>query len=559
MLLADGARACFAGDLPQPGSPDSVVQSRAPGVVIPAQPPPPGAPDSSRDARTLDGRRIRNIEVRTHNVFDPLPVGPLRFVGQLANHLHIRTRTSVVREQILLRPGAIWTAARGQESVRLLRTLNFLDPLSIRAIPVGDSVDVIVETRDEWTTQPEANLERGGGKLFGAFAFTENNLLGFGKSVSLGYREDPIGITRSIDYTDPGIGGSRLQFHVNGSRGTSGSSDDLELVQPFYAIEAPGTFGVTAVRTSGDAHLFQNNAEVATLSQRVEDVQAFVGRGWRRGEGVIRSTLSYESLDRKLGATRVAAGASPPPSFLGNEEILKLHQVAIEARFWEPRFIERTGVSQADRIEDYDLGPSFSVKLGVAPEFLGSSSSFGSFQAHLDAGVETPLGIGLLRSGIQGRWARSPEEVLETASGRWIWQSSPAHTFEAAVLGAAGTRPARNYQTVVGGLNGLRAYPVHQVAGTRLFRWNAEDRHAVIRNLWQVMTIGSAVFVDGARGWGAGAEGTGWFHDAGIGLRIAPPRAAIGPVIRADVAWPISPTRDGRREPVLSIGSSQAF
>ncbi len=71
--------------------------------------------------------------------------------------------------------------------------------------------------------------------------------------------------------------------------------------------------------------------------------------------------------------------------------------------------------------------------------------------------------------------------------------------------------------------------------------------------------LASVSFVDGARGWGSGAEGTRWFHDAGIGLRIAPPRAAIGPVIRADIAWPLSPTRDGRREAVLSIGSSQAF
>ena len=112
---------------------------------------------------------------------------------------------------------------------------------------------------------------------------------------------------------------------------------------------------------------------------------------------------------------------------------------------------------------------------------------------------------------------------------------------------------------VVGGLNGLRAYPVHAVAGKRLVRWNVEDRHALVSNLFQFMTVGSAVFMDGARGWGSGAEGTGWFTDAGIGLRIAPPRAAIGPVIRVDVAWPISPTRDARREPVLSIGSSQAF
>ena len=528
-------------------------------VLIPAQPDSSGVPDSSRFSRSLDGRVVRHVDVVSHNVFDPLPQGPFRFLGAIANHAHIRTRTAVVKQQVLLRPGNVWTAARGRESVRLLRNLNFLDPLSIRAIPAGDSVDVRVETRDVWTTQPEVNLERGGGKVFGAFAFTENNLLGFGKAVSLGYREDPVGITRSIDYNDPGVGGSRVRFHVLGARGTSGASDDVEIVQPFYAIEAPGTFGVAALRTSGDAHLFQDNAEVATLSQHVEDVQVFGGRGWRYGNAVLRTVLSFESLERKLGATRIAGPTSPPASFLGNAELLRLRLASIEFRVWEPRYVERTGVAQADRIEDYDLGPSVSLKVGAAPRFLGSSSDYGAFNAHFDTGMETPFGIGMLRTGVEGRWRRSPEEVLETATGRWIWQSSPAHTFEAAVLGAAGTRPPRNYQMVVGGLNGLRAYPVHAVAGKRLLRWNAEDRHALVRDLFQFMTVGSAVFVDGARGWGSGAEGTGWFTDAGIGLRIAPPRAAIGPVIRMDVAWPISPTRDGRREPVLSIGSSQAF
>ena len=507
----------------------------------------------------LDGRIIRSVDIRAHNVFDPLPDGPFRFVGRVANRAHVRTRGRVVREQVLLHRGDVWTAERGRESMRLLRTLDFLDPLSIRAIPVGDSVDVQVDTRDVWTTQPEVNLERGGGRLFGAYAFTENNLLGFGKSISLGYREDPIGITRSIDYSDPGIMGSRVQIHVSGARSTSGASDTYEIGQPFYSTDATATFGAAASRTSGDAHLFQNNAEVATLGQHVEDVLLYAGRGWREGGGILRTTLSFESLNRRLGATQVAAGANPPSSFIGPEESLRLHQAAVEVRLWKPRFIERRGVALADRIQDFDLGPSFSLKLGAAPKAFGSSSSYGAFRARFDTGIETPFGIGLLRSSIEGRWRRSPEEVIETAQGRWIWQGSPWHTLEAAALGSAGTRPPRNYQTVVGGLNGLRAYPVHAVAGKRLLRWNVEDRHALVRDLFQFMTIGSAVFVDGARGWGAGAEGTDWFHDAGFGLRIAPPRAAIGPVIRADVAWPLSPTRDGKRDAVISIGSSQAF
>ncbi len=526
----------------------ALIGARAPAVADPASP-----PDS------LDGLPIRAIRIRTLNVFDPLPPGPFRFVGALANRAHVRTRDGVVREQLLLRPGEPWTAERAFEATRQLRTLNFLEPRSIEAEPAGDSVDVTVVTRDVWTTQPEFDLERGGGRLSGSVAFTERNVLGFGKSVSVTYREDPVGITRSAGFHDPGVAGSRLQLRFSGARGTSGASDAVQAALPFYSLDTRWSFGVTALRRSGTATLFRDNAEVATLGEHLEESRVFLGRGWRSGDRITRATLSADGVDRRLDATIPAPGAPVPESFLGPAEYLRLRRVTLEGRWWRPRFIERTGIQRVDQIEDFDLGTSLTLALGAAPRALGSSANFGDFRARLDLGVTTPAGFGLLTSTVAGRWRRSAEEVLHVSRGRWIWQTGPGHTLEAGALAITGFRMPRSFQPVVGGLNGLRAYPVHAVAGARVVRWNLEDRHLVVRDLFQIFSIGTAVFVDGARGWGPGAEGASAFHCAGVGLRLAPPRTAIGPVIRADLAWPISPTRDGRREAVLSLGSAKAF
>ena len=65
--------------------------------------------------------------------------------------------------------------------------------------------------------------------------------------------------------------------------------------------------------------------------------------------------------------------------------------------------------------------------------------------------------------------------------------------------------------------------------------------------------------VDVARAWGPGAEGSDWFVDAGLGLRVSLPQWSLGQVLRFDVAWPLYPRRDGQRRPVLSFGSNQAF
>lgn len=551
-ILAGALGAAVSARAQEAAAPDTVA-------VIPARGAATSRPADPSALESLDGRPIRSVEARVHNVFDPLPTGPMRSVGRLANRVHMRTRAGVVRDQFLLHPGDTWTRARGEEAARQLRTLDFLEPMRLEAVPAGDSVDVRVETRDVWTTQPEFDVERGGGQVFGMFGFTEHNLFGFGKTVTLAYRQDPVGITRSAGLEDPGVAGSRLQLRVSGARGTSGASDAIEAAVPFYALDTRWSFGVTGLRRSGTAHLFQNNAEVATLGEHLEESRAFIGRGWRSGGIVRRVTVSAGSIDRRLDPTSTTPDADVPESFVGPQEFLRLRDVMAEVRLWEPRFIERTGVARVDQVEDFDLGPSLSVGLGIAPRAFGSDSDYGLFRSRLDVGTSTPFGFGQLSTQFTGRWRSSAEEVQQTSRARWIWQRRPEHTIEASLLGSSGFRMPRNYQVVIGGLNGLRAYPVHAVAGARVLRWNVEDRHMLVRDVLQFVSIGSALFWDGARGWGPGAEGTGPFNCAGVGLRLAPPRTAIGPILRADVAWPITPTRDGRREAVLSIGSSRAF
>jgi hypothetical protein len=238
---------------------------------------------------------------------------------------------------------------------------------------------------------------------------------------------------------------------------------------------------------------------------------------------------------------------------------LRLRRTWVGLRWWHPNYIERTGIERVDRVEDFDLGPSLTLRLGAAPKFLGSSADEGAFLARLDGGASTPFGFGIFRSSIDGRWRRRVEEVVQQASGRWIAQAGTNQVLEAAVSGIAGRRMPRTFQVVAGGLNGLRAYPVHAVAGTRMVRWNVEARRMLLRDIFQFVSIGAATFLDGARAWGTGAEGTPPFQCAGVGIRLAPPRAALGPVIRVDLAWPLSPTRDGKREAVVSIGSAHAF
>ena len=79
------------------------------------------------------------------------------------------------------------------------------------------------------------------------------------------------------------------------------------------------------------------------------------------------------------------------------------------------------------------------------------------------------------------------------------------------------------------------------------------------QDYFDYLTLGVVGFADAARAWGTGSEGSTWHYSAGTGLRFALPLWSASRVLRIDVAWPVSPTRDGKRDPVFSFGSGQAF
>jgi Omp85 superfamily domain len=531
-------------------------------------PKPPAAPPVRRRRRSpalrrpearrtvIEGRRIARLSILPRNVYDPAPPSHLATFHRLANRLHIRTRKGTVRSHLLFGVGDRWSEQLGRETARNLRALDFLDPKRVVAEAESDSIAVTVETRDLWTTSPEINLESGGGRQSGSLGFTERNLLGLGKSISLSYHDDAIGVSRRVAYDDPNLFGSRHELHVQGGRSTDGASTRAEAGLPFYAEAAPFAYDLAWSRSTFVSHLYERGSETASIDERLEEGKLWFGARVPDGATIVRLTGSLELEDRRRGPTRLAPGASN--AFAGGEENLRRRLVAAQLRLWRPRYVELEDINRMDRVEDFDLGTSATFKAGISPKRFGATADEGHLELGLDAGAENPAGFGYIRSNITGWLRPSPLDVIARVDARWFFLP-PGHTVVLGALGISGTDVSRDFQVNVGGLNGLRAYPVQAVSGRKLWRLNAEDRWIFSPENWTLLKLGSAVFFDAARAWGPGGDRAGWFQDGGVGLRLGLPQLGLSQVVRIDVAWPISPTRDGRRQPVFSFGSNQAF
>jgi hypothetical protein len=534
----------------EPGTPDAPPRSEARTDSV-------EAPSARAAPPSPAGLRIGKIEIVTRNIFDPSPGSISGPIISVANALHMKTRSSTVRSHLLFARGERWDPERGDEAARNLRNLQFLVPERIDPVIEGDSLRVIVETRDLWSTLLDFNLERGGGETVGAFSFTERNLFGFGKELSLGYSEDPTGVSRQLFLHDPAIGGGRARLRLGTATGSGGARNEFLIGVPFYALDATSSWMAEGDRSTSVARLFESGSEVAHLDRRVENLKFTAGHGGRVGGTVRRVTLAFHLFNRRLGPTVLDPGA--PPDFGGDEDNLRIRRLSGAVRLWRPEFIQRSFVNEMGPVEDFDVGQSALMELGYSPQFLGGSENEAFVRFGIEAGAHHRLGFGRLRVNMESRVRRSPTEILRRVDGRWTTQWSPRHTTVVALLGIEGSRVPRDFQIVFGGLNGLRAYGVHALSGRRAWRLNLEDRWGLPVDIGDLLRVGAAGFYDGARAWGPGSGGSEWFHSLGFGLRMSVPRFAPSQVLRFDVAWPVSPTRDDRRDPVVSFGSTQAF
>ncbi len=504
-----------------------------------------------------EGHRIDVIEIHTRNIFDPSPGSLGAPLLRIANHLHVPTRPATVRSHLLFSEGDAWDPDVGEETARNLRRLQFLQPERIEPVLSGDSLRIVVDTRDLWSTLLDFNIERGGGQTYGAFSFTERNLLGFGKELSAGYTEDPTGISRGIFFNDPAVGGGRTLLRVGGATGADGASNEFTFGVPFWALDAPATSLLEGTRITSVAHLFERGSEVARFDRRIETLELTAGHGGELDGIVRRVTGSFRLFNRRLGPSSVTPGA--PADFAGEEDNLRIRRLSGTLALWRPDYIRRSFIEEMGTVEDFDVGQAAEIELGVSPKFLGGTADEAYVRFGLDAGARNALGFGRVKISMEGRVRSTPVEVVRRLDARWTSQWAPRHATVLSVLGVEGTRVPRDFQVVFGGLNGLRAYSVHALAGRRAWRFNAEDRWTLPQDIGDQLRVGFAGFYDSARAWGPGSGGSEWFHSLGIGLRMSLARLAPSQILRIDVAWPIEPTRDGRRDAVVSFGSKQAF
>jgi hypothetical protein len=516
---------------------------------------------------------IAAIRIIRSDVFD-LEANPhdRHFPYTTLNRLHIDTREHVIRRELLFREGDPADPDVLYESERNLRRLNFLHQNTwIETVPRDDGrVDVVVRTRDTWTTRPQISFSREGNRSTGRFSFVESNVAGFGKTAGISFKRELDRDSGGMNYSDPRLIGTWWALDASYFSRSDGLIYTLDARRPFYSLLTREAGG------GGGTHFSQ----VTTLQLDGEDAPGFRQRhtmGYLEYGRALRA--SYDRADRlffrfRLMDDRFAVEPGEPPlasaeplggaGYVALPEDRRFRILEVEYQRHGVDFSTVNFLDKFDRYEDLNFDAEWSAWAGISPTLLGDRHNHFFFGGRFQR-WHRPSANNYLRTSayVEGRYLSGvARNVVGGIDFLHYYLGFPRQTLVFHLDHSWGHNLDGDRQFVLGGETGLRGYDDRRFDGNKRLLLNVEDRAYLVFDWLHLLSIGVAAFADAGYVWRAGeSEDLGdLVADIGVGLRFDLTRSGTGATLRIDYAFPLN--RVGREENprgVVSIVSGHAF
>jgi hypothetical protein len=196
-----------------------------------------------------EGKQVEEVLVAIEDVFAPSDPWPTMFL----NHFHWKTKETIVRREILLKPGDTWDKSKVDESERNLRAHTILAVARVVTVKGKDGgVALLVVTKDRWSLRLEWSYLLVGNVLeYLDVPLTEINFLGRDLQLVIEplLRRDTLELAEG--FQAPRIWGSKVQFtellSIVINRATAkpeGTLGQLEVNQPLLSLDQSWGFDV---------------------------------------------------------------------------------------------------------------------------------------------------------------------------------------------------------------------------------------------------------------------------------------------------------------------------
>jgi outer membrane protein assembly factor BamA len=508
------------------------------------------------------GAVIGKIDIDVRNIFDESDQRETNKLYRLADRLHIRTRPSTIRAQLLFKSGEKYQARKLAETERALRLLTFI--YDARVVPVryaDGKVEIKVITKDVWTLSPGISFGRSGGTNSTKFNLEEENFLGWGKTVQVSRGSTVDRTTDTVAFSDPNVFGSHWTSLVAYSDSSDGSQRSALIQQPFYSLDTTWSakiLGLSFDRTISRYNLgnivdqFNDNQNSYELSGGLSN--GYID-GWTR-----RWTFGMR-YDRNIFLPTPGTSTPTPPSLLPPDRTLSYPFVGYD--MLQDKYKKVGDENEIGRTEDLYFGSEISGEIGYSDSAFGANHDAVMLAAKALRGLELPAEQQLfLTSDFSSRLEQGhARNLIADAAAKYYWRWHENWLLYAGLSGTTTYMLDPDMQLLLGGDNGLRGYPLRFESGTSRALLTVEQRFFTDWYPYRLVRVGGAIFTDVGRTWGSGVVGNsdpGLLKDVGFGLRIGNTRSGLGNVLHIDLAFPVSDIAGIKRVQFL-VQTMQSF
>lgn len=463
-------------------------------------------------------------------------------------------------------PGDCYDPYLLAETERLLRAYDFLSQVDVFGIPQPDgSYHVVVDTRDQWSTQVDLRVGLDHGLSVEGLRVRESNLVGTGQELGFFYIDREVTRDYGIAYGTRQLAGTRWDMRAAVGRTRAGTFFNQTVAYPF--VGEVGRY-VAWQSFSREDQFFDYIALDSTrafsqhlllpLREKQFDVAFGTRFGGRGNLTVLGGLLSYQELTYP-GEIQTAQGNNfderMPIDSAGRAQVrsqqeqlgsIRVGVVLGQRNVW---WAKKRGYDSMRGQQDVPLGADASLVFARSlPSLERNNDLTATLKLYTALDASTALFAGHVRLDVRRDFeAVAPQSEWADfyADGELLSYYRPSlvsrHTFLLRTSGAGAWNTRTPFQLTLGGDRNLRGYRYERFPGGRRLVFNAEDRIYFGWPLHDVMDMGGTLFVDAGRMWPGDVpfgHDSGWRATAGFGLRGAFP-AGSRSNFRMDFATPL--------------------
>lgn len=186
------------------------------------------------------GLHYGRFDIHVHNVYDLRKDHEDAWYTRAADFLHIRTRTWVVRQLLLVKPGEVANAQQVYEAIRRLRRQGFFRGADITATSCSNGlVNARVDVRDAWTLKMDTSFGRSGNTNHWRFRLIDANFLGTGRTLVVGHVKTIERSMNVLEYRAPTFLNTDWTLDATYEQLSDGRVESLNLARPFLLNTTP--------------------------------------------------------------------------------------------------------------------------------------------------------------------------------------------------------------------------------------------------------------------------------------------------------------------------------